>query len=342
MKEDAVVDVHAHVYPRPALALADTVEPVPWMGGLVGREVDGPPFLVTDRRRIVFGSSLHFEGPERRVERMDEIGVDIQLLSVLPPFFRYELPAKDGVEAARVINDDMADLCRTWPDRFMGLATLPLQDPDAAIVELQRAINDLGLVGASIGTHINNANLDDPAFFPVFEAFAANRAFVFVHPDGNRALPKTMSSYFLNNLIGNPWETTIAIGSLVFGGVLERLPDLAICFAHGGGYAPFAAGRFRHGFVMRQEPRVKISTPPRELMGQIYVDSLVHDDVAVRYLIDTMGVSNVLLGSDFPADMGPQEPVEEITSSNRLDETEKRAILGGNAIRLLRKLGHIV
>ena len=341
MKDDAVVDVHAHVYPRSALALADTVEPVPWMGGLVCREVDGPPVLVTDRRRIVFGSSLHFEGPKRRVERMDEIGVDIQLISVLPPFFRYELPATDGIEAARAINDDIADLCRTWPDRFLGLATLPLQDPDASIVELRRAINDLGLVGVSIGTHVNGANLDDPALFSVFEAFAAIRAFVFVHPDGNRALPKTMSDYFLNNLIGNPWETTVAIGSLVFGGVLERLPELAICFAHGGGYGPFAAGRFRHGFVMRREPRVNITTPPRELMSRIYVDSLVHDDVAIRYLIDTMGVSKVLLGSDFPADMGPQEPVEEITSSNRLDETEKRAILGGNAIRLLRKLGRI-
>lgn len=342
MKDDPVIDVHAHVFPRPALALADTVDPVPWIGGLVGRDGDGgAPVLVTDRRRVVFGSSLHFAGVQRRLERMDEIGIDVQMVSVLPPFFRYELPSEVGIEAARAINDDIADLCGRWPDRFMGLATLPMQDPAASVMELRRATEELGLVGASIGTHVNGTNLDAPELFSVFEAFASSRAFVFVHPDGNRAVPPTLSSYYLNNLIGNPWETTVAIASLVFGGVLERLPDLTLCFAHGGGYAPFAAGRFRHGFLMRREPQARISTPPRELMRRIYVDSLVHDDVAVRYLIDTMGVSNVVLGSDFPADMGPQEPVREINCSTRLATAEKQAILGGNAVRLLRELGRM-
>jgi len=342
LKEDAVIDVHAHVYPRPALALADTDELVPWMGAFVGREAGGPPLFVADGKKKVFGSPFHFEGPQARVKRMDELGVDVQVLSVLSPFFRYHLAGAEGLEAARAINDDIADLCRTWPDRFLGLATLPFQDTDRAIAEVDRAINELGLVGVAMGTHINDSNLDDPSLFPIFEAVAANRGFIFVHPNGNRSKPNVMNSYYLNNLVGNLWESAVAIGCLVFGGVLERLPDLTFCFAHGGGYGVFAAGRFRHGFAMRPEPREKISTPPRDLIGRLYVDSLVHDDVALRYLLDTLGPTHVLLGSDFPADMGPQDPVAEIAASNRLDDAEKRAVLGGNAVNLFRSLGHVV
>jgi aminocarboxymuconate-semialdehyde decarboxylase len=150
-----------------------------------------------------------------------------------------------------------------------------------------------------------------------------------------------MRSYFLRNLVGNPWETAIAIGSLFFGGVIERLPHLAICFAHGGGYGPFAAGRFSHGFRARPEPKTVATVPPSELMHRIYVDSLVHDETALRYLVDTVGADHVLLGSDFPSDMGPPHLVAEVAESTRLDDATKRAILGGNAERLLRELGHL-
>jgi aminocarboxymuconate-semialdehyde decarboxylase len=338
MDQARVIDVHAHVFPRPAIALSDTG--TEWHGSTIERDVDGAPVTITGARRQVYGSSLHYEPSGRRVELMDEAGVDLAILSVLPPLFRYELPADVGLAAARAINDDIAEWTRQWPDRFLGLATLPLQDPEASIRELERAMDELGLIGASIGTYVGDSNLDEPGLFPVFEAMAARRAFVFCHPANPRG-GTSMKSYFLRNLVGNPWETAIAIGSLMFGGVLERLPNLTICFAHGGGYGPFAAGRFGHGFRARPEPRTAATVPPGELMRRIYVDSLVHDEAALRYLVDTVGIDHVLLGSDFPSDMGPPRLVAEVAESGRLDEREKQAILGGNARRVLRELGYL-
>ena len=337
MDRQPTFDVHAHVFPRAAIDLAGSGRE--WQGSIIERDADGAPVTITSGRRQVYGSSLHFEPAERRVELMDEAGIDVEILSVLPPLFRYELPPAVGAAAASEINDDIAEWCRRWPDRFLGLATLPLQDPDAAMRELDRAMNELGLVGATIGTYVGDANLDDPALYPLFEAFAERGAFVLIHPASPRA-GGTMPRYYLRNVIGNPWETAIAIGSLVFGGVLEQLPNLRVCCAHGGGYGPFAAGRMAHAFRARPEPRSVVSTAPRELLRQVYVDSLVHDDVALRYLIDTMGIQNVVLGSDFPSDMGPVNIVSEVADSGRLSDTEKAAILSSNALRLLVDLGH--
>jgi aminocarboxymuconate-semialdehyde decarboxylase len=336
MIDGRVIDVHAHVFPRSAVAMSGTGRE--WHGSIVERDGDGAPVTITGDRRQVYGSSLHYEPRERRVELMDETGVDVAFLSAIPPLYRYELPPEVGLAAARAINDDIAEWTRLWPDRFAGLAMLPLQDPDASIRELERAMDELGLIGALIGTSVRDANLDDPRLFPVFEAMANRRAFVLCHPATPRG-GKAMGSYFLRNLVGNQWETAIAMGSLFFGGVLERLPDLAICFSHGGGYGPFALGRFSHGFRSRPEPRVIATVPPAELMRRIYVDSLVHDENALRYLVDTVGLDHVLLGSDFPSDMGPTQLVAEVAESPRLDDSEKRAILGGNAERLLSELG---
>lgn len=271
---------------------------------------------------------------------MDELGIDIQVLSVLPPLFRYELPSRIAIPAARDINDDIAELCRSRPDRFLGLATLPLQDVDAALAEIERALGDLGLIGVEIGTFVRERNLDDPALIPVFEALAKRNAFVFCHPSIARG-GTTMRSYYLQNLIGNPWETAIAMASLMFGGPLEQFQNLKICFAHGGGYGPFGLGRLQHGYEFRKETRVIATTPPRTLIRGVYVDALVHDDRAVKYLLDTVGPDNVLLGSDFPADMGPRDPVGEIDRSQILSGVEKLAVRGGNAARLLRALGHL-
>lgn len=339
MKDDAVIDVHAHVFPRQALELTGTG--IPWHGSLVERDpATGSPITLTGDKKQVYGSGLHYEGPEARIRGMDRIGVDVQVLSVLPPLYRYELDLDVALPAVQAINDDIADLCRTWPDRFLGLATLPLQDPKAAVAELDRCMNELGLIGASIGTYVRDANLDDPALMPVFEALAERKAFVFVHPSHPRG-GKVMSSYFLHNLIGNTWETAVAMASLMFGGPLERLPELTVCFAHGGGYGPWSVGRFEHGFEVRNEPKAKVSTPPRELLHRIYVDSLVHDHRALQYLLDQVGEANVLMGSDFPADMGPDDPVAEITANPLLSEAQKRAVQSGNTIALLRRLGHI-
>jgi aminocarboxymuconate-semialdehyde decarboxylase len=334
-----IIDVHAHVFPRQAIKVSGTG--TPWHGSLVEQDDSGAPITLTGSKRQVYGSALHYQPPEARIEQMDALGVDIQVLSVLPPLYRYELPTDVAVPAARDINDDIADLCQRWPSRFLGLATLPLQDTGAALAEIDRALDDLGLVGVEIGTYVGDRNLDDPELFPVFEALAARRAFVFCHPSHPRG-GSTMKRYFLSNLIGNPWETAIAMASLMFGGPLDRLADLTVCFAHGGGFGAFDIGRLRHGWEVRQEPREHGTASPNELIKRVYVDSLVHNPRAVKYLLDTVGPSNVLLGSDFPADMGPADPVGELVRSELLTDDEKQAVLRGNAERLLTSLGRQV
>lgn len=336
--DDPVIDVHAHMFPQAALDVADTG--AQWFGSTVERDKSGAPVTVTNGRRQVFGSSLHFEGHEQRLRQMDELGIDMQILSLMPPLFRYDLPAELGLAAARAVNDELADLCARWPDRFMGFATLPLQDAEASIRELERATGELGLVGMAMGTSVLDHDLDDPRLLPVFDACARQRALVFVHPAGVRR-GTTMSSYFLANIVGNPWETTMAIASLIFGGVLERLPDLVMCFAHGGGYAAAAAGRMEHGFRVRPETHVAAIRPPSEVLGQIYVDSLTHDPSALRWLVERYGIEHVLLGTDFPADMGPADPVPEIEGNDGLSVGDRRAILGGNVRRVLGDLGRL-
>jgi aminocarboxymuconate-semialdehyde decarboxylase len=304
----------------------------------VEQDESGAPITLTGQKRQVYGSSLHYLPPEARIEQMDALGVDVQVLSVLPPLFRYELPTAVAVPAARDINEDIADLCHAWPDRFLGLATLPLQDTRAALAELDRAMDELGLIGVEIGTYVGDRNLDDPDLLPIFEALAARKAFVFCHPSHPRG-GSTMRRYFLSNLIGNPWETAIAMASLMFGGPLEQFPDLTVCFAHGGGFGAFDIGRLRHGWEVRREPKAHATSSPSELIKRVYVDSLVHNPRAVKYLLDTVGPSNVLLGSDFPADMGPADPVGELVRSELLAEDEKEAILRHNPGQLLARLG---
>jgi aminocarboxymuconate-semialdehyde decarboxylase len=329
--EPRVIDVHTHFFPRSALALAGTGRE--WFGSLIERDANGIPVTITEGRRIVFGTAEHFDPFERRIERMDALGVDVHVVSLLPPLFRYGLPPALAIDAARAINDELARIVARWPDRFIGLATLPLQDPAASIRELDRVVGELGLAGVEIGTHVGESNLDDPALFEVLAACAARSALVFCHPAEPRG-GSSMRSYYLGNFIGNPWETTVAIGSLIFGGVLERLPTLTLCFAHGGGYAPYAIGRFDHGHGVRPEAR-GISVDPRAQLRRLYFDSLLHDDRALRYLIDTVGIDHVVLGSDHPADMGPVDPAGAVRRSPLLHPAERDAILGANLSGLL-------
>lgn len=331
---DPVVDVHAHFLPLGAIHAATTGQP--WHGTRVERSARGTPVLVTGDYRVGLGSAEYWNGPEDRLATFTDAGVDVQVVSVTPPLFRYYLDAEEAIPAAHEVNDELRDWTTSWPERYRGLATLPLQDVSASVDELDRAVNELGLVGAAVGTHVNGENWDSPTLLPVLRAAEELGAMLFVHPAGSRveaALPR----YHMRNFIGNPFETTVAIGSLIFGGVLDEVPDIKLVFAHGGGFACADVGRFDHGYAVRPEAREYPELLPSEYLRRLYFDSLTHSAGALRYVIDTVGADQVVLGTDYPADMGQERPVDWISSCEGLSEQEKNGVLRDNVARLLRR-----
>jgi aminocarboxymuconate-semialdehyde decarboxylase len=325
------IDVHTHLFPQSAVRAlrADGV----WFGTTVSLGADGSPVAVTGRRRMAFGSPRHLEPPEVRIARMRAMRVDTQVVSLLPPLFRYEIEPAPAIAAARAVNDELAGMQAGWPERYIGLATLPLQDVRAAVAELERAMTTLGLRGIAIGTHVDGRDWDDPELFPVLEAAATTGALIFCHPLNPRG-PDLLKRYYAGNLLGNPWETTMAVAAFVFGGVLDRLPGLELVFAHGGGYAAAGAGRMDHGARVRPESRTA-GHPPSDYLRRLYFDSLTHSPTALGALVETVGAGQVLLGSDYPADMGDEDPVGSIQACDRLSDDEKVAIGGGNLARML-------
>jgi aminocarboxymuconate-semialdehyde decarboxylase len=326
-----IVDFHSHIQPR-ALRELESSEDRDWYGITVRRDPDGQiAYKVGDHT----GRLTHplRQTLEDRIAYMDSKGIGMQVLSMSPSLTQYRAAPSVAAAGAREVNDDLADIAATWPDRFAGFAHLPLQDTDAAVAELERAVGR-GLVGACVCTHVNGRNWDDADLFPVLAAAERLGALVFFHPAQVR-VRDLAPRHHLRNMVGNPWETTIAIGSLIFGGVLDRLPNLRTCFAHGGGYAPYAAGRFDHGYSVRDD--AKAAQRPSSYLHRLNYDCITHSPSALRYLVDTVGVDNVVLGTDFPADMSSTDPVRQIRENTLLTPAEQDAILSGNARRLLRR-----
>jgi aminocarboxymuconate-semialdehyde decarboxylase len=271
---------------------------------------------------------------EKRLRLMDEHGIELTLLSLNAPAIQAIPDPAQANEIARRANDFLAEQVRKRPARFQALAALPMQDPDLAIRELERCVRELGMAGVQIGSNVNGANLDSPELFPIFEAAASLGAAVFVHP-WEMAGRERMTRYWLPWLVGMPAEVSLAICSLIFGGVLERLPSLRIAFAHGGGAFPATIGRIARGFEARPDLcAVSNDVSPREYLRRIYVDSLVHDPRMLRYLIDLMGPDRIALGSDYPFPLGEPRPGELIDSCEFGEKTCAR-LLHGTALEWL-------
>jgi aminocarboxymuconate-semialdehyde decarboxylase len=321
------IDVHAHFLPESGRRAHE--RGTDWYGTMYSRNDAGILVSQTGPRRFTFGSPLHFEPMEQRVARMDARGVDTEMLSLLPPLFRYEVAAADNVAAAKDVNDELSELTTRFPGRFLGLGISPLQDVDAAVAELERSMGRPGMVGVAIGTNVNGTNLDDDGLRPFFEAAHELGAFVFIHPMDQRGR-EALGRYYLRNAIGNPLETTIAAASLIMSGRLAQLPRLQVCLAHGGGYVTAALGRLEHTWRVRKEVEKTPDRSPAAHYRRFFYDSLTHDERTLRHLVDMVGVDRVVLGTDFPADMGMTDASLEIAASTAFTDGEKAAILGGN------------
>ena len=325
------VDIHAHVLTERMMARLQEAAPehAPRLHARHG-----------DWAELWTGTGIYQPFPiggwdiARRLADMDAVGVEVQALSVVPFTYYYYLPVEVARRFARIQNEELAALCRQHPTRFVGLATLPLQAPELAAAELRHALTELGLRGAALGTNIDGRNLDWPALEPVWATAEELGAFLFVHPDRVCAQDR-LGSYYLHNLLGNPTDTSIAIASLVFGGVLERHPRLTCCFAHGGGFIPYQQGRLLHGWRKRPEPKAQLRGAPADSLARLYYDTIVHAPAALRFLVQVAGAERVLLGSDYPFDMGPDDPVAAVRQAGLAPEAEA-AVLGATAARLLR------
>jgi aminocarboxymuconate-semialdehyde decarboxylase len=270
---------------------------------------------------------------DRRIQECDHQHVDVQVLSTIPVMFSYWAKAQDALNVAVFLNDHIAEIVERYPKRFVGLGTLPLQDPALAIMELERC-KKIGLKGIQIGSHVESWNLDDEALFPVFQACQELDMAVFVHPWDMMAKEK-MQKYWLPWLVGMPAESSLAICSMIFGGVFERLPNLRVAFAHGGGSFPATIGRIEHGFNVRPDlVAIDNKVNPREYLGKFYLDSLVHDPVMLQYLVDLVGIDKIALGTDYPFPLGELEPGKLINSMPYSD-VEKARLLHGSALSWL-------
>ncbi|MBK9271601.1 MAG: amidohydrolase [Saprospiraceae bacterium] len=257
-----------------------------------------------------------------RIKEMDQHGIQIQVLSTIPVLFGYWAKARDTFDTSRFLNDHLSDVVRRNPNRFIGLGTVPMQNPELAIVEMDRCVNELGLAGIQIGSHINDWNLEDQALHDFYKAAEESGACLFVHP-WDMVGKEKMSKYWLPWLVGMPAETSLAICSMIFGGIFEKFPKLRVAFAHGGGAFPGSYGRIKHGFEVRPD-LVAVDNPkhPDEYLGKFWVDSLVHDEDLLFKLISLFGVEKIALGSDYPFPLGELKPGKLILNSG-LDEDEK-------------------
>lgn len=327
-----VVDVHCHLMTPTASDLIaqhyspDAIlanDPYDLYAGTPSREHNRSlgPTLVPKLREV-----------EPRLADMDRMGVDVQVLAPFVSQNFYWTDALLGQELCRLQNERLADVVDAHPDRFSAVGTVPMQDTATAIRELEHVVRTLGMRGVQISSNIDGLDLDDPRFIPFWQRAQELGAVILVHPTGFTE-GRRLDDWFLTNLIGNPLDSTIALARLTFSGRLAQFPDLSWVVVHGGGYAPFYNARFDHGWEARPEARANIDQPPSAYLRRVHFDTMVFSPRELAHLVEFAGPSNVLLGTDYPFDMGEDDPVG-LVSKLDLSQEERQLVCGGNAARI--------
>lgn len=323
------VDIHCHVFTPEAAALTRDLfrpehDPYSVFHSTASKEVDA-------KQAQAIGPKL--VSVEERLKAMDADGIDVQAISTTPIQFYYWAPPELALQTSRLINQNIARICALHPDRFVGLATVPMQEPSLAVAELTRAVKELGLKGVELQPHVEREELAEDRFQPFWAKAEELGALVFLHPhgfpDGRR-----LDRHFFSNMIGNPLDTTIAVHHLIFNGVIEAHPRLKIVCAHGGGYLPSYAGRIDHAHRARPDARSRIAKKPSSYLEQFYFDTVIFERHQLEYLASLYGADHLLLGTDYPFDMALPDPVGFVQGA-RLSARDKAQIIGGNAARLL-------
>jgi aminocarboxymuconate-semialdehyde decarboxylase len=332
MTKPQTIDSHTHILTEESMRLLAKESPkvAPVLKG------KGTPqaTLTIDGKVVQDPMPSEIWDVDLRLRDMDANGVDVQVLSPTVFTFYYGQDPALALTCAAIQNEEIAALAKNKPDRFIGLGSVPLQAPELAAKELRRSVTTLGLRGAMIGTNVNGRNLDDPALDPFWAEAERLGAFLFIHPHGG-IFGDRLASYYMKNFVGLPFDTTIAAASLVFGGVLERYPRLKISLSHGGGFVPYQAGRFQHAYDVRPEAKPHLPNGPAASIGRLYYDSILHSKTALEYLVSTAGAERVLLGSDYPFDMGNLDCVARVHAL-AIDDKAKELILGGYAKTVLK------
>jgi aminocarboxymuconate-semialdehyde decarboxylase len=325
-----VIDIHAHVMTPEAEEIAAplfTPDKDPFIG------FSGPVSDAYNRKH--FAEILpNLTRPSQRLRDMDRMGVDIQAISVVPAQYFYWAEPGVGARLSRMVNDRLFEIVQGHPDRFVGLGTVPLQDIDLALSELDRVVGELGFSGLEICTNMNRIDFDHPRFVPFFEKVVEHDLLLLVHPNGFTH-GERLADYYLINTVGMPMDSTVFVARMIFGGVMERFPDLKVCVTHGGGYLPFYAARFDHAYEARDDCREHITREPSSYLAQMYFDTMVFDPTMIATLVKRWGADHVLLGTDYPYDMGEADPLGLLAKVEDLADRERALIAGGNAARLL-------
>ena len=323
-----VIDIHTHILPKD---LPDLEKKFGYGGWIrLDHNSNGTANMIKDGEqfRVV---KCNCWDPVARLNDCQESGVSLQVISTIPVMFSYWAQPKHTYLLSRLLNDDIANVVQNNPKRFVGLGTIPMQDEKLAVKELERCIQDLRFPGIQIGSNINGKNLSSQKFFPIFEAASDLGSCIFVHP-WNIMGKNQMEKYWLPWLVGMPAETSRAICSMIFSGIFEKLPNLRVAFAHGGGAFPATIGRIQHGYDSRPDLcAIDNNVDPTDYLGKFWIDSLVHDFDMLEFLLKKVGNKKIALGSDYPFPLGEKMPGLLIKNSN-LSKTTKENLLYKNAL----------